>query len=453
MALSVVILAAGKGTRMRSALPKVLHELAGKPLLERVIDAAFRLGTKDVHVVYGHGGEQVQTQLAHLDVHWVLQEPQLGTGHAVAMALPEIADEHRVLVLYGDVPMIADSDIRPMVDASDVGVLTVDLMDPSGYGRIVRAANGSIARIVEDKDADAAERMITEINTGIIAANATDLKDWVSRLDNKNVQGEFYLTDVIEMAANDGRAVNAYRAASEHDVAGVNDRKQLAELERIYQRRHADMLMRAGVTLRDPDRIDVRGTLVCGQDCDIDVNVIFEGNVQLGTNVRIGPNNYIRNAVIADGVEILANCVLEDCEVGAHTRVGPFARLRPEAVLADHVHVGNFVEIKKSTVANGSKVNHLTYIGDATIGAGVNVGAGTITCNYDGANKHRTVIGDNAFIGSCTQLVAPVEVGAGATIGAGSTIVRNAPADQLSLSRAKQVTVENWKRPVKKPKP
>lgn len=453
MALSVVILAAGKGTRMRSALPKVLHELAGKPLLEHVIDAARRLGTTDIHVVYGHGGERVPTQLAHLGVQWVLQERQLGTGHAVAQALPEIADEHRVLVLYGDVPMISETDIRPMAEADDVGVLTVELPEPSGYGRIVRAPDGSIARIVEHKDADAAEKMINEINTGIIAASAKDLKNWVARLDNKNVQGEFYLTDVIEMAANDGRAVNAYRAASLYDVAGVNDRIQLAELERVYQRRQADMLMTAGATLRDPNRLDVRGTIECGEDCDIDVNVVFEGHVRLGKNVRIGPNNHIRNAVIADGVEILANCVLEDCEVGAHTRIGPFARLRPEAVLADHVHVGNFVEIKKSTVAHGSKVNHLTYIGDATIGADVNVGAGTITCNYDGANKHRTVIGDNAFIGSCTQLVAPVEVGAGATIGAGSTIVRNAPADRLTLSRAKQFTIENWKRPVKKPKP
>ncbi|MCB1735464.1 MAG: bifunctional UDP-N-acetylglucosamine diphosphorylase/glucosamine-1-phosphate N-acetyltransferase GlmU [Gammaproteobacteria bacterium] len=452
MDLSVVILAAGKGTRMRSALPKVLHELAGKPLLEHVVDAARQLGTDDIHVVYGHGGEQVTEQLADLSVHWVLQEPQLGTGHAVAQALPTIDDARRVLVLYGDVPMIAVADIAPLVASEEVGVLTVKLADPTGYGRIIRNQDGSIARIVEHKDADQAERMITEINTGIIAVGAADLKRWVANLDNRNVQGEFYLTDVIEMASRDGHAVRAHRASSEFDVAGVNDRVQLAKLERIYQRRQADALMRDGATLRDPDRIDIRGSVACGEDCDIDVNVVFEGRVKLGKNVRIGPNNVLRNVVIGDGVEILANCVLEDCEVGAQTRIGPFARLRPEAVLADHVHIGNFVEIKKSTVASGSKVNHLTYIGDTTIGSGVNVGAGTITCNYDGANKHRTVIGDNAFIGSCTQLVAPVEVGAGATIGAGSTIVRNAPPEKLTLSRAKQVTIEAWKRPIKKPK-
>ncbi|MCP5141127.1 MAG: bifunctional UDP-N-acetylglucosamine diphosphorylase/glucosamine-1-phosphate N-acetyltransferase GlmU [Gammaproteobacteria bacterium] len=450
--LSVVILAAGKGTRMRSALPKVLHELAGKPLVEHVIDAARVLGAADVHVVFGHGGELVKQRLAHCQVEWVLQEPQHGTGHAVAQALPGIPDDHRVLVLYGDVPLISTGDIAPMVNADDVGVLTVELADPGAYGRIVRDELGRVRAIVEFKDANSAQRAIREINTGIIAANAKELKDWVGRLRNDNAQAEYYLTDVIAMAVADGREVNAYPAASEYDVAGINDRVQLADLERAYQRRFANALMTAGVTIRDPSRIDVRGTLTCGQDCEIDINTMFEGRVVIGDNVRIGPNNVIRNAVIGDGVEIRANCVLEDCEIGAGAIIGPFARLRPETVLADHVHIGNFVEIKKSTIASGSKVNHLTYIGDTTMGSRVNIGAGTITCNYDGANKHRTIIGDDVFVGSDTQLVAPVTIGDGTTIGAGSTIVRDTPQNKLTLSRAKQVTIDNWKRPVKKPK-
>ncbi len=453
MSLSVIILAAGQGTRMRSALPKVLHPLAGKPLLGHVLDTAEQLQAESICVVYGHGGEAVPARFPERAVTWVLQAQQLGTGHAVAQAIDHVQDADTVLVLYGDVPLISAPTLQRLIAASGphaLGLLTVDMPDPTGYGRIVRDAAGRVVRIVEQKDASAEERAITEVNTGMLAAPGAHLRRWLGALDNRNAQGEFYLTDVVALAVQDGLAVQTVAPASSAEVQGVNTRAQLAELERLYQRAHADRLMAAGATLLDPARLDVRGELTVGQDVVIDVNVVFEGQVRLGDRVRIGPNTVIRDSTIADDVEILSHCLVEGAHIGAKTRIGPFARIRPETTLAAEVHVGNFVEIKKSDVGQGSKINHLSYIGDTTIGRKVNIGAGTITCNYDGANKHRTIIGDEAFIGSDTQLVAPVEVGAGATIGAGSTITRSAPPGELTLSRAAQTTVPGWKRPVKK---
>lgn len=453
MDFCVVILAAGKGTRMRSTLPKVLAPLAGRPLLEHVLATSNSLGSSANHVVYGYGGEAVREAMAQFDLHWALQEQQLGTGHAVAQALPAIADEQRVLVLYGDVPLITEADLRPLLDVDDptvVSVLTVELSDPTGYGRIIRAADGNISKIVEEKDANDAEKAVTEVNTGIIAASASALKSWIAALSNENSQGEYYLTDIIEMAAKEGVSIVAVPASCEQNVAGVNDRKQLAQLERHFQRQIADQLMAEGVTLIDPARLDVRGSVCCGKDVLIDINVIFEGDVTLGNGVQIGANCVIRNTRIGDGVIVQPNCVFEQAEIGPGATLGPFTRLRPEARLAEGVHVGNFVEIKKSDVGVGSKVGHLTYLGDSTIGRNVNIGAGTITCNYDGANKHQTIIGDDAFIGSCSQLVAPVTVGAGATIGAGSTITKTAAEGKLTLSRAKQMTLPHWERPKKK---
>ncbi len=453
MDFSVIILAAGKGTRMRSTLPKVLSQLAGRPLLQHVVQTADVLGSVSTHVVYGFGGDLVREKMANFDLQWALQDKQLGTGHAVAQALPEIPDDHRVLILYGDVPLISADDLRPLLDsttADGVSVLTVHLEDPMGYGRIVKGADGNIAKIVEQKDATDDELAICEVNTGIISASAAALKSWVGALSNDNSQGEYYLTDVIEMAASEGVAVHAVAATSEFNVAGINDRKQLSVLERFYQRRMADQLMDQGVTVIDPNRIDVRGSLQCGQDVVIDINSVFEGVVVLGDGVQIGANCVIKDTVIGDNVVVQPNCVFDQATVGAGSTIGPFARLRPEAKLLSDVHIGNFVEIKKSQVGDGSKVNHLSYIGDTTIGQGVNIGAGTITCNYDGAYKHQTVIGDNAFIGSCTQLVAPVTVGEGATIGAGSTITKDTTEGQLTLSRAKQVTIASWVRPSKK---
>ena len=453
MSLSVIILAAGHGTRMRPALPKVLHPLAGKPLLGHVLDTAEQLQAESICVVYGHGGEAVPARFPERAVTWVLQAQQLGTGHAVAQAIDHVQDADTVLVLYGDVPLISAPTLQRLIAASGphaLGLLTVDMPDPTGYGRIVRDAAGRVVRIVEQKDASAEERAITEVNTGMLAAPGVHLRRWLGALDNRNAQGEFYLTDVVALAVQDGLAVQTVAPASSAEVQGVNTRAQLAELERLYQRAHADRLMAAGATLLDPARLDVRGELTVGQDVVIDVNVVFEGQVRLGDRVRIGPNTVIRDSTIADDVEILSHCLVEGAHIGAKTRIGPFARIRPETTLAAEVHVGNFVEIKKSDVGQGSKINHLSYIGDTTIGRKVNIGAGTITCNYDGANKHRTIIGDEAFIGSDTQLVAPVEVGAGATIGAGSTITRSAPPGELTLSRAAQTTVPGWKRPVKK---
>ncbi|MGH8479188.1 MAG: bifunctional UDP-N-acetylglucosamine diphosphorylase/glucosamine-1-phosphate N-acetyltransferase GlmU [Gammaproteobacteria bacterium] len=453
MLLNVVILAAGQGKRMRSALPKVLHRLGGKPLLEHACLAARDLQPEQIYVVYGHAGEQVRDALGYLGVRWVEQDRQLGTGHAVAQVLPFIGTGATVLVLYGDVPLITPETLDRLVKASHGGrlsLLTVELPDPSGYGRIVRDADAHVQRIVEDRDASPAERAICEVNTGMMAVSAALLKPWVARLENRNVQGEYYLTDVIAMAVAEGAAVEPVGPASVFEVMGVNDRVQLAELERHYQRCQAKQLMRQGVTLLDPGRFDLRGELQTGQDVVIDVNVVLEGRVRLGDRVTIGPNNYLRDADIGDDAAILPNCVIEGAEIGRGARVGPFSRLRPETRLAEAVHVGNFVEVKKSSVQSGTKINHLSYIGDAEIGRDTNIGAGTITCNYDGANKHKTLIGEGVFIGSDTQLIAPVKVGDGATIGAGTTLAQDAPPGQLTLGRARQTTIAGWERPTKK---
>jgi bifunctional UDP-N-acetylglucosamine pyrophosphorylase/glucosamine-1-phosphate N-acetyltransferase len=456
MTLGVVVLAAGQGTRMRSALPKVLHPLAGKPLLAHVLDAAHAIGADRVCVVYGHGGEQVREALAGYGCLWVEQAERLGTGHAVLQAMPQMADVDRVLVLYGDVPLIAPGTVQRLITETGddpLGILTAFLEDPTGYGRIVRDGRGHVQRVVEQKDANEAELAIEEVHTGFLVAHQGRLADWLGRVRNDNAQGEYYLTDVIGLAATDGVQVAATQPQRLEEVAGVNDRVQLAVLERYYQRLCAEALMRAGVTMADPARFDVRGELMTGRDVTIDVNVVIEGRVWLADGVRIGPNCLLKDCSLGRGTEVFANCVIEAAEVGSGARIGPFARLRPETKLAPDCHIGNFVEIKKSRIGEGSKVNHLSYVGDSEVGTGVNVGAGTITCNYDGANKHRTVIGDNAFIGSNTALVAPVEVGAGATIGAGSVISRDAPPDKLTLTRAPQVTIDSWQRPQKKPMP
>ncbi|MFP4062103.1 MAG: bifunctional UDP-N-acetylglucosamine diphosphorylase/glucosamine-1-phosphate N-acetyltransferase GlmU [Halochromatium sp.] len=452
MKLGVVVLAAGKGTRMRSALPKVLHPLAGRPLLAHVLDAAVALGAAQVCVVYGHGGEQVPAAFPDAAATWVEQRERLGTGHAVLQAMPAMAGMDRVLVLYGDVPLIEPETLNRLVADSastKLGLLTMQLADPNGYGRIVRDKSERVLRIVEQKDASAAERAITEVNTGIIVAERASLSAWLGRIGNDNVQHEYYLTDVIGLAVADGVEVATTQPESLEEVAGINDRAQLAALERYYQRGLAHALMLGGATVVDPERLDVRGSLICDQDVVLDVNLVCEGRVRIGANTRIGPHCLLKDCTIGPGVEVLAHSIIAGATVAAGARIGPFARLRPEAEIGADCHIGNFVEIKKSRIDAGSKVNHLSYVGDAEIGAGVNVGAGTITCNYDGANKHLTVIGDGAFIGSNTALVAPVSVGAGATIGAGSVISRAAPADQLTLTRAPQTTIPGWQRPKK----
>jgi bifunctional UDP-N-acetylglucosamine pyrophosphorylase / glucosamine-1-phosphate N-acetyltransferase len=455
MRVGVVILAAGLGTRMRSRLPKVLHPLAGRPLLAHVLDTAHALGAARVCVVYGHGGERVRQAMAGRDCTWVEQAERLGTGHALMQAMPAMEDVDRILVLYGDVPLIGATTLERLIDAAAgtrLGILTVELAHPKGYGRIVRDSQGRVLRIVEEKDASEAEHAIREINTGFLVADAVAMAGWLSRIGNDNAQGEYYLTDVIGLAVADGVEVAVAQPSTIEEVAGVNDRVQLAALERHYQHRQAEVLMRGGVTLADPARVDVRGELTTGEDVTIDINVVFEGRVHLAEGVWIGPNCLLRDCIIGAGARIFANCVIEEAEVGADARVGPFARLRPQAVLEAGAHVGNFFEIKKARIGPGSKVNHLSYVGDATVGSGVNVGAGTITCNYDGANKHQTIIGDGAFIGSNTALVAPVEVGPGATIGAGSVITQAAPANKLTLARGRQTTIDGWERPQKKPR-
>ena len=452
MPLSIIILAAGQGTRMCSDLPKVLHPLGGKPLLHHVIETARRLDGDDLHVVVGHGAEQVREVFSGTEVHWVVQAEQLGTGHAVAQVMPSIPDDHIVLVMYGDVPLVSTATLRPLCELAEqgfIGLLTAELEDPTGYGRILHHADGSISGIVEEKDATRSQRAIPEINTGFLAASAARLRSWVDALDNNNASGEFYLTDVIARAVSDGCGVRGIAATDVEEVLGINDRSQLAVQERCFQVRQAAACLQAGVTLIDPARFDLRGQLRAGQDVVIDVNVVLEGDITLGDGVHIGPNVVMRNVQAGNRVEILPNCVIEDAVIGSNSRIGPFARIRPETTLAENTHVGNFVEIKKSDVGMGSKINHLSYIGDTSVGSGVNIGAGTITCNYDGANKFRTVIGDNVFIGSDTQLIAPVEIKSGATIGAGSTITRDAPANELTLSRAPQQTRTGWQRPVK----
>ena len=450
--LHVVILAAGEGKRMRSAIPKVLQAIAGKPMLGHVIAAARELSPAGIHVVYGHGGDQVRAAFAgQEDLHWAEQRQQLGTGHAVQQAMPAIPDDARLLVLYGDVPLITAATLRRLLDAPrSLAVLAAEPSDPTGYGRIVRDAEGHVAAIVEHKDADEAQRRIHVVNTGVIAAHAGALRRWLDGLRNDNAQGEYYLTDVFAAATDEYAAAQIVVVDDPLETEGANDPWQLAQLERAFQLRQVRALCLQGARVADPARIDIRGTVTVGRDVEIDANVVFEGDVVLGDGVRIGPFCRIKDARIGAGTAIAAHCDIDGalCEGAAH--IGPYARLRPGTVLADGVHVGNFVETKKATLGRGSKANHLTYLGDAVIGAGVNIGAGTITCNYDGVNKSTTTIGDGAFIGSNSALVAPVSIGEGATIGAGSTIGKDAPAGKLTVARARQQTVDGWQRPVKK---
>jgi bifunctional UDP-N-acetylglucosamine pyrophosphorylase/glucosamine-1-phosphate N-acetyltransferase len=458
--MNVVILAAGMGKRMQSALPKVLHPLAGKPLLQHVIDTARLLRPSKLCVIYGHGGAAVPEMVAGLasdgeaPIDTALQQPQLGTGHAVMQAVPQLDENVPTLVLYGDVPLTTSDSLRRLVEAAGMdklGILTVEQANPFGLGRIVRE-NGRIVRIVEEKDASETERAIKEINSGILVVPTPHLKRWLAALSNNNAQGEYYLTDIVAQAVADGVEVVSASPAGEWEVAGVNSKVQLAELERRHQLNIANSLLEKGVTLMDPARIDVRGELICGRDVVIDVGCVFEGRVELADGVKVGPHCVLVNAKVAAGAQIKPFCHIEDAVVGAQSQIGPFARLRPGTELGQDVHIGNFVEVKNSQVAAHSKANHLAYVGDATVGSRVNIGAGTITCNYDGANKFRTVIEDDAFIGSDSQLVAPVTVGKGATLGAGTTLTKDAPAGKLTISRPKQITIDGWSRPVKKPK-
>ena len=450
--LHVVILAAGQGSRMKSALPKVLHPIAGRPMLHHVIDTAKLLGAEKIHTVIGHGADKVREVTDEASVNWVTQSEQLGTGHAVAQALPDLPDDARVLVLYGDVPLTRHETLEGLVgtlDDNTLGLLTVTMDNPQGYGRIVRDADGDVQSIVEQKDASPEQQQIREVNTGILAVSAKHLKSWLPTLSNSNAQGEYYLTDIIAMAVEQGMGVSVSQPENPFEVQGVNNRLQLAELERWFQRRQADRLMTEGATLADPARVDVRGELSIGNDLWIDVNVVFEGKVSLGSNVSIGPGCVIKDATIADGAEIKANSVIEGAVIGANAQIGPFARIRPGTELAANTKVGNFVETKKAIVGEGSKINHLSYVGDASLGRNVNVGAGTITCNYDGVNKYQTVLGDGVFVGSNTALVAPVTVAAEATIGAGSTITRDVADHELAVARGRQRNIAGWEKPKK----
>lgn len=451
MNFSAVILAAGKGTRMYSNLPKVLHTLAGKPMVKHVIDTCTSLGAKNLHLVYGHGGDAMKAALAEEPVNWVLQAEQLGTGHAVNQAAPEFADDEQVLVLYGDVPLISEQTIENLLDAQPDGgiaLLTVVLDNPAGYGRIIRR-NGPVVAIVEDKDATQEQKLIKEINTGVMVATGRDLRRWLNEVKSDNAQGEYYLTDVIAIAHDEGRAVEAVHPESAIEVEGVNNRIQLARLERAYQAAQAEKLLESGVMLRDPARFDLRGDLQCGTDVEIDVNVIIEGSVTLGDNVFIGAGCVLKDCEIDDNTIVRPYSVIEGASVGEDCTVGPFARLRPGAELVEDAHVGNFVEVKNARIGKGSKANHLTYLGDAEIGERVNIGAGTITCNYDGANKHKTVIEDDVFVGSDSQLVAPVTIKKGATVGAGTTLTSNVDEGQLVITRTRARTIDGWQRPQK----
>ncbi len=454
MKLSVIILAAGQGTRMKSALPKVMHRLAGLPMLEHVYNRSLELGTDDIHIVYGHGGEHLQEYCSEFNVNWVLQDQQLGTAHAVEQASPHIKDDHTVLILYGDVPLIKSRTLSQLIEnvtENDIALLTVNLQDPTGYGRIIREA-GEVMAIVEHKDATEAQRQINEVNTGILALHAGYLNACLKKIENNNSQGEYYLTDVIALAVSDGMKISTSQPDNVYEVEGVNDRKQLSRLERIKQLELAEAIMAGGVTIADPDRIDIRGELEIGNDSFIDVNCVFEGKVTVGNNVSIGAGCIISNSTIDEGCTIKPYSVIEDAVLGQNVEVGPFARLRPGAELKQDSRVGNFVEVKNTVLGTGSKANHLTYLGDTEVGSKVNIGAGTITCNYDGANKHKTIIKDGAFIGSDTQLVAPVTIGENSTVGAGSTITRDTEDGELTLSRTAQKTIKGWERPKKKRK-
>jgi len=450
--LHIVILAAGQGTRMKSAMPKVVHPIGARPLLGHVVMTAKALKASKIHVVYGHCGDKVRAAINDPELHWVEQRQQLGTGHAVAQTIDFIDDDAAVLVLYGDVPLTTVDTLHPLVVSArsgELGLLTAILPDPHGYGRIVRNTDNAIERIVEQKDASEAERAICEINSGMMALPARHLKKWLGQLKNDNAQGEYYLTDVIAMAVADGVTVNGVIARDNDEILGVNDRVQLAHLERVYQQRYAERLMREGVTICDPSRVEIRGEVVTGQDVTLDIGVILEGTVKLGNRVTVGAHCVLKDVEIGDDVKIQPMSHIDGAIIHAGAVAGPFSRIRPGTVLSEAAHVGNFVEIKNSQVGAGSKINHLSYVGDTTMGRDVNIGAGTITCNYDGANKHRTVIGDRVFVGSDTQLVAPVTVNDGSTIGAGSTITKDTPAEELTLSRSKQVTINGWKRPTK----
>ena len=451
-ALTIVILAAGRGTRMRSTLPKVMQRLAGVPLLGHVLELASQLEPAAIHVVYGHGGEMLRQHFAQVPVQWTLQAEQLGTGHALMQAMPSIADDQRVLVLYGDVPLLRPQTLRALIalaGARDLALLSATPPNTTGYGRVVRNARGALKRIVEEGDATVRERTIAEVNGGVLLAPAKPLRRWLGQLQPRNAQGEYYLTDICALALRAKTAVQALKAEDPAEILGVNDKQQLAAAEAEYRRRRARELMSQGVTLIDPARIDVRGEVTVGHDVLLDVNVVLEGPVHLADGVRVGPNCVLANSSIGPATVLHANCVVQDATIGRDCQIGPFTRVRPQSQLADGVHLGNFVEIKNSLIGEGSKVNHLSYVGDAQLGSRVNVGAGTITCNYDGANKWRTEIGHDASIGSGSMLVAPVKIGDGATIGAGSAITADAPAGKLTLARARQVTIENWQRPVK----
>jgi bifunctional UDP-N-acetylglucosamine pyrophosphorylase/glucosamine-1-phosphate N-acetyltransferase len=451
MNFSVVVLAAGKGTRMKSSLPKVLHPIGGKPMVQHIVDTVKNLGASNIHIVYGHGREQLQNQLNHNNLSWCLQDQQLGTGHAVQQAAPLIQDDENVLILVGDAPLIKESTLRQLLAVkkdADLALLTVNLEDPTGMGRIIRQGE-QVTAIVEHKDASDQQRLIKETNTGMMIMGGSDLKRWLSALNNNNAQGEFYLTDVIEMAAKEGKSIHASQPSRAIEVEGINNRVQLASIERAYQAEQAEAIMMQGVSLLDPSRFDVRGELEVGQDISIDVNVIIEGKVKIGSNVTIGANCILIDSIIEDNATIHANSILEQAVVGQHCSVGPYARLRPGTIMKEQSRVGNFVEMKKTILGKGSKANHLTYLGDTEVGEGANIGAGTITCNYDGVNKFKTFIGDGAFIGSNSALVAPASIGVNATVGAGSIITKEVGDNELAICRAKQRNIDTWQRPKK----
>jgi len=456
MDIQSIILAAGKGSRMKSQLPKVLHQLAGKPLVQHVIDTCSSLSISHCHLVVGHGAEIVKQRVSanRMQLHFVQQTEQLGTGHAVKVALPSLVKDSPVIILYGDVPLIHHDTLSDLValhltNPKGIALMTCMLDDPSGYGRITRDVDNQVTGIVEHKDANDQQRQINEINTGIMCCHSSQLKKWLDKLTNENAQGEYYLTDVIAMAVNQGERVDTAQPVNIYETEGINTLRQLADLERIWQRELANQLMDAGVTFRDPNRFDLRGSLTCGQDVEIDINCLIEGHVELKQGVKIGPNVCLKNVTIGDNSEIKANTFIENSLIGDHCDVGPFARIRPDVELKSNVHIGNFVEVKKSTLSEGAKVGHLSYVGDTEVGKNVNIGAGTITCNYDGANKHKTIIEDDAFIGSDTQLVAPVTVGKGATVAAGTTVSADVTAGSLCISRVKQRQIEDWQRPSK----